>query len=306
MKIIDRLAKKVFETQNPTVMGLDPKFDYLPKKLQALSEVGDINKQGAKAIFEFNKGLIDGLCDIIPAVKIQVAYYEMYGLFGMETFLNTIDYAKKAGMVVMADVKRGDIGATAEAYSKAYLGSTDILGKAAQNFDCDMVTVNPYFGIDGINPFLDDCAAHDKGMFILVKTSNASGGEFQDLICEGKPLYEHVAAKVDEWGKNLIGDCGYSSVGAVVGATYKEQGIKLRQQFPNLYFLVPGYGAQGAKGEDLAGCFDKKGGGAIVNASRSIMCAYKKRAGMHYVDAARKEALAMKADILNAIGGIHE
>jgi orotidine-5'-phosphate decarboxylase len=300
MHMMDQLQEQVIRLQNPTVVGLDTRYEYLPEDFADRFE--KTPRGAAQAIFEYNKVLIDTLADIIPAAKVQAAFYEMYGLPGMECFKKTLDYAKKAGMIVMADAKRGDIGSTAEAYSKTFLGQAKINDMDAENFACDILTVNPYFGIDGIKPFAEDCARHEKGIFVLVKTSNPSGGEFQDLLVDGKPLYERVAEKVEQWGSELIGRNGYSSVGAVVGATYPEQGSKLRKQLQHTYFLVPGYGAQGAKGADLAGCFDEKGGGAIVNASRSIICAHKKQPGVYFADASRKEALRMKEDLLSALG----
>ena len=297
MKIVDALIHAAYEKQNPTIMGLDTRAEYLP----AGFDMSD-PQECAHSIFEFNKQLIDGLADIVPAVKVQVAFYEMYGLHGMETLYKTLCYAKEAGLIVVADAKRGDIGSTAEAYSRAFLGQAAEDG-LRDGFPADMLTVNPYLGADGIAPFLKDCARFDKGIFVLVKTSNPSSGEFQDLVCQGKPLYEHIAESVSRWGESLIGDCGYSDVGAVVGATYPEQGKYLREKFTHLYFLVPGYGAQGATGKDLRGCFDENGWGAIVNASRSILCAHK-QSRLHFVDAARQEALRMRADLLGTIGEI--
>jgi len=301
MNQMDRLTEAVIRLQNPTVMGLDTRFEYLPEGFGSLGE--SWLEDGAEAIFQYNKALIDGLSDIVPAVKVQVAFYEMYGLAGMACFKRTIDYASEKGMVVIADVKRGDIGSTAEAYAAAYISSAAIGAHETQGFPTDIITVNPYLGTDGIKPFADACEKNGKGIFVLVKTSNPSSGEFQDLIYEGAPLYEHVGRKVAQWGESTIGIHGYSAVGAVVGATYPEQGKRLRELLPHTYFLVPGYGAQGAGGKQLAGCFDQKGGGAIVNASRSIICAHKKQPGTHFVDAARNEALRMKEDLLDAVGG---
>ena len=301
---VDLLTEAVVRTQNPTCMGLDTRVEYFPEGFFA-SEKEDAAwlEEASETIFQYNKALIDGLCDILPAVKVQVAFYEMYGLPGMRAFLRTMQYAKRCGLMVIADVKRGDIGSTAEAYANAFLAGAPAGKGRVSAFETDFVTVNPYLGTDGIKPFTDACREHGKGIFVLVKTSNPSGGELQDLVCGGKPLYEHVAALVDGWGAGQVGESGYSAVGAVVGATYPEQGAALRKLLPHTYFLVPGYGSQGGSGASLAGTFGKKGGGAIVNASRSLLCAHKKQPGTHFVDAARSEALRMKADLLSAVGG---
>lgn len=299
--IMDRLLDSVERLQNPTVLGLDTRFDYLPEGFASLRD--NVLADAAEAVWSYNRALIDGLKDIIPAVKVQAAYYEMYGVEGMKTFEKTLRYAADAGMIVMADVKRGDIGATAEAYADAYLSGAELGGRRVDAFPADIVTVNPYLGTDSIAPFAKACAKTGKGMFVLVKTSNPSGGELQDLACGGCTLYERVADLVAQWAAPFMGKTGYSSIGAVVGATYPSQGTALRKRLPGIYFLVPGYGAQGAKGADLAGCFDTKGHGAIVNASRSILCAHKQQLGVGFVEAARSEALRMKADILGAIGG---
>lgn len=300
--MIDILIDKIKEMNNPTVAGLDPKLDYVPEdiKAAAFKEYGETFKGAAEAIWEFNKILIDSLCDIVPAVKPQCAYYEMYGLEGLNCLKKTIDYAKEKGMYVILDAKRGDIGATSEAYAKAYLGKTQLGSNIEPAFDADCLTVNPYLGTDGVKPFADQCAENGKGIFVLVKTSNKSSGELQDLKADGKFIYEHMADLVNSWGENLIGKHGYSSVGAVVGATYPEQAEALRKRMPNTYFLVPGYGAQGGKASDVAKSFNKDGLGAIVNASRSIMCAYQKNGGT-LGDAARAEAIRMRDDILSAL-----
>ena len=300
--MIDILIDKIKEMNNPTVAGLDPKLDYVPEdiKAAAFKEYGETFKGAAEAIWEFNKILIDSLCDIVPAVKPQCAYYEMYGLEGLNCLKKTIDYAKEKGMYVILDAKRGDIGATSEAYAKAYLGKTQLGSNIEPAFDADCLTVNPYLGTDGVKPFADQCVENNKGIFVLVKTSNKSSGELQDLKADGKFIYEHMADLVNSWGENLIGKHGYSSVGAVVGATYPEQAEALRKRMPNTYFLVPGYGAQGGKASDVAKSFNKDGLGAIVNASRSIMCAYQKNGGT-LGDAARAEAIRMRDDILSAL-----
>lgn len=302
--MIDTLINKIIEKKNPTVAGLDPKLDYVPEDMKqaAFSEYGENFTGAAQAILQFNKTLIDALCDIVPAVKPQCAYYEMYGIEGMRCLYETIRYAQKNGMYVILDAKRGDIGATSEAYARAYLGETKIGGSSAAAFDADCLTVNPYLGTDGIAPFVRQCSEHEKGIFVLVKTSNQSSGELQDLKSGGRYIYEHMADLVKQWGADLIGTHGYSSVGAVVGATYPEQAEVLRKIMPHTYFLVPGYAAQGGKAEDVAKSFNRDGLGAIVNASRSIMCAYQKQGGT-LGDAARREAIRMRDDIMSAVGG---
>lgn len=300
--MIDTLIEKIIEKGNPTVAGLDPKLDYVPEDMKAAAfrEYGETFTGAAQAILQFNKVLIDALCDVVPAVKPQSAYYEMYGVEGIRCLSETIAYAQKNGMYVILDGKRGDIGATSEAYAKAYLGKTVIGGTEQPAFGADCLTVNPYLGTDGIKPFADQCAANRKGIFVLVKTSNQSSGELQDLKSGDKYIYEHMAERVKEWGADLIGIHGYSSVGAVVGATYPEQAEVLRRLMPHTYFLVPGYGAQGGKAKDVAKSFNRDGLGAIVNASRSIMCAYQKQGGT-LGDAARKEAIRMRDDIVSVL-----
>ncbi len=257
MNGMDRLIEKIKQTNNPTVIGLDPRYEMLPKCVtnkysQDLAGV-------AKAIIEFNKQLIDATYDIIPAVKVQIAFYEMYGIPGMEAFKETCEYAKEKGMIVMADSKRGDIGSTAQGYSNAFLGKTTIGEKQEAIFDVDFVTVNPYMGTDCIKPFVEDCKKYNKGIFVLVKTSNPSSGELQDLKLEnGKEVYNQVARLVEKWGEELRGENGYSSVAAVVGATYREQLEQIRKVAPHTYFLIPGYGAQGGKASDIALGFDRK------------------------------------------------
>ncbi len=306
MNAIDRLIDKIKQTNNPTVMGLDPRFDMLPK---CVTDKYDKTLEGvSKAILEYNKALIDETCDIIPAVKPQIAFYEMFGIPGLEAFKETCKYAKEKGMIVIADIKRGDIGSTAQGYSNAFLGKTKIGDHEESIFDVDFVTVNPYMGTDCVKPFVEDCKKYDKGIFILVKTSNPSSGELQDLKLEnGKEVYMQVADLVEKWGEDLVGKYGYSSVSAVVGATYPEQLEQIRSKAPHTYFLIPGYGAQGGKAEDIALGFDKNGLGGIVNASRSLMCAYKSEIWKNqfteeeYAKATRAEAIRMKEELQTAI-----
>ena len=306
MNAIDRLIKKIKETNNPTVMGLDPRYEMIPK---CVTDKYPKDLEGAaKAIIEYNKALIDAIYDIIPAIKLQIAFYEMFGIPGMKAFFDTCKYAREKGMIVIADVKRGDIGSTAQGYSNAFLGKTPIGEKEESIYDVDFVTVNPYMGTDCVKPFIEDCKKYNKGIFILVKTSNPSSGELQDLKLEnGKEVYMQVAELVEKWGEDLIGECGYSSIAAVVGATYPEQLEKIRKVAPHTYFLIPGYGAQGGKAGDIALGFDSNGLGGIVNASRSLMCAYKSDRWKdiyreeEYAKATRVEALRMKDELNKAM-----
>ncbi|MDR1019405.1 MAG: orotidine-5'-phosphate decarboxylase [Synergistaceae bacterium] len=291
----DRLAREIRRYGNPTALGLDTRLEYVPEGFaRPLFNAG---AQPADVVFAFNAALLEGLRDVVPCVKIQAAYYELLGPDGMLCLKKTLDEARRLGYVTITDAKRGDIGATASAYASAYVG------RSAQ-FPSDFVTVNPYLGTDGVAPFIEECGDTGRGIFVLVKTSNPSSGEFQDLpTADGRVLYEHVADKVSLWGEGLIGEEGYSSVGAVVGATYPVQGAALRRRMPRTFFLLPGYGAQGASAPDLAGCFDGSGGGAVVNASRSLICAYRKSApGRDFVEAAREEALRMRDDLRKALG----
>ena len=294
----DILLDKMKALGNPSVAGLDTSFDYLPDAVKAkCSTLADV---GA-AITDFNLELIERLYTIVPAGKVQVADYEMYGVEGMAAFRETVAAAKRKGLIVIADVKRNDIGSTAACYAKAYLTGAQINGKIVTPFDSDYVTVNGYLGMDGIKPFTDNGG---KGIFVLVKTSNPSSGQLQDRIFDdGRTLYETMGALVEEWGAPTRGKYGYSDVGAVVGATHPVQAEKLRAQMPHTLFLVPGYGAQGGTAEDLTVCFDDKGLGAIVNSSRGIICAYKseKYKGMHFAAAAAAAATDMQADIMGAL-----
>jgi len=300
--MFDRLIDKIIELQNPACIGLDTDFNYLPEEMKkGVTSFEEV----AEKILEFNKNIIDKVCDIVPAVKVQVAYYEAYGAAGLKAFEQTLSYARKKGMFTIADCKRNDIGSTASCYSKAYLGETEINGKKLCAFPADMLTVNGYLGFDGIKPFVDDIKAHDKAVFVLVKTSNPSSGEFQNLKLEnGKFIYEQMGELVEEWGKDTIGRYGYSEVGAVVGATHPGEAENLRKKFPHTFFLIPGYGAQGGSAQMLKVCFDKRGLGGIVNSSRGLICAYKnaKYAGMNYAEAARAACVDMQKDLSEAIG----
>ncbi len=302
--MVDQLIDKIIEMQNPTCVGLDTDFSYLPDEMRD----GMATFEGVvEQLIEFNMNIIDKVCDVVPAVKVQVAYYEQYGYNGLRAFDYTVNYAKGRGLYVIADCKRNDIGSTAKCYSTAYLGKTDINGKKLNAFPADMLTVNGYLGTDGIAPFVEDVKNNNKGIFVLVKTSNPSSGELQNLKLEsGETLYERMGALVDSWGKDCIGKYGYSDVGAVVGATHPEEAARLRKQLKNTFFLIPGYGAQGANAEMLKCCFDDRGLGGIVNNSRGIICAYKKPAyaGMSYAEAARAACIDMQRDLVNTIGKI--
>ena len=290
---IDRLIRRIRETGNPSALGLDTKIEYVPEAM--IIDYVDEDARTIGAVCTFNFALLEALSDIIPCVKVQAAYYEALGTAGTECFISTVERAKALGYVVIADAKRGDIGSTAEAYSAAYL-------RDDSPFPADFLTVNPYFGTDGMSPFIADCAASGKGIFALAKTSNPSGKEFQDVILrDGRPMYELVAEKLVEWGEGLIGEEGFSSVGAVVGAPYPEQGAALRRKMPRTFFLLPGYGAQGASAEHLAQCFDERGEGAVIAASRSIICAHKKLGTDDFVGAAREEAIRMREEIANVL-----
>ena len=303
--IIDILIEKIKETKNPTVMGLDPRYEMLPK---CVTDKYPKTLEGVtQAIVEYNKALIDATYDIIPAVKPQIAFYEMFGIPGMQAFEETCKYAKQKGMIVIADIKRGDIGSTAQGYSNAYLGKTQIGDIEQSIFDVDFVTINPYMGTDCVKPFIEDCKKYNKGLFILVKTSNPSSGELQDLKLENEEeVYTRVAKLVENWGEELRGENNYSSIAAVVGATYPEQLKQIREIAPHTYFLIPGYGAQGGTASDIAYGFDQNGLGGIVNASRSLMCAYKsdkwkdKFEEKDYAQATRAEAIRMR-DELNSV-----
>lgn len=300
--MIDKLIEKIIAMQNPTCVGLDTDFGYLPEEM--CEGVSDFSVAAAR-ITEFNKNIIDSVCDVVPSVKVQIAYYEMYGFEGVKAFYDTVGYAKSKGLIVIADCKRNDIGSTASCYAKAYLGETPLGGKAMRAFPADMLTVNGYLGTDGIKPFVEQILAHDKSIFALVKTSNPSSGEFQNLKLEnGEYVYERMGALVEEWGKDTVGKYGFSEVGAVVGATHPEEAENLRGKLKNTFFLIPGYGAQGGNAQMLKVCFDKRGLGGVVNNSRGIICAYKKPeyAGKKYYEAARAACIAMQNDLVSTIG----
>ena len=307
--MIDRLVENIKKTNAPIVVGLDPMLAYVPEhiKTEAYREYGETLEGAADAIWQFNKGIVDATYDIIPAVKPQIAMYEQFGIPGLIAFKKTVDYCKEKGLVVIGDIKRGDIGSTSTAYAVGHLGTVQVGYNTYAGFDEDFVTVNPYLGTDGVKPFVDVCKEENKGIFVLVKTSNPSSGEFQDKIVDGKPLYELVGRMVDTWGSEVIGKSGYSAVGAVVGATYPEMGRVLRDIMPKSYILVPGYGAQGGKAKDLVHYFNEDGLGAIVNSSRGIIAAYKqdKYASFGpeaYADASRQAVVDMIEDINGALG----
>lgn len=307
--MINQLVNQIKKKDAPVVVGLDPMLDYVPEHLlrAAFEQYGETLEGAAEAIWQFNKGIVDAAYELIPAVKPQVAMYEQFGVPGIAAFKKTVDYCKEKGLVVIGDVKRGDIGSTSTAYAVGHLGKVTVGSKQYYGFDEDFVTVNPYLGSDGVNPFVEVCREEKKGIFVLVKTSNPSSGEFQDRLLDGKPLYELVAEKVNEWGSQCMGE-EYSYVGCVVGATYPEMGKVLRKIMPKTYILVPGYGAQGGKASDLAPYFNEDGLGAIVNSSRGIICAYKqeKYAGFgaeNYADASRQAVLDMIEEINAAKAG---
>lgn len=305
--MINKLIEKIKKTKAPIVVGLDPMLAYVPEHIQkaAFEEYGETLRGAAEAIWQFNKEIVDQTFDLIPAVKPQIAMYEQFGVEGLEAYKKTVDYCKSKGLIVIGDVKRGDIGSTSAAYAVGHLGKVQVGSRTYAGFDEDFATVNPYLGSDGVKPFIEVCKEEKKGLFILVKTSNPSSGEFQDRLVDGKPLYELVGEKVAEWGADHCGDT-YSYIGAVVGATYPEQGKALRKVMPKSFILVPGYGAQGGKGKDLAYFFNEDGLGAIVNSSRGIIAAYKQEAyakygAEHFGEASRAAVKDMIADIQGAL-----
>ena len=298
----DKLQEAIIAKKNPTVAGLDPKPEYVPAHIlkACYAQYGETLQGAAEAIYQFNCGLMDALCDIVPAVKPQSAYYERLGWRGMEVMERTIRYAHEKGLYVIADIKRGDIGSTAEAYSDGWLGTTKVGEQECPVFEADCVTLNGYMGADSVNPFLNTCKAKDKSVFILVKTSNPGSGELQNVSAgEGDTVYGLMADLIEKWGAGTEGKYGYTMAGAVAGATHPEELQKIRARMPHTFLLVPGYGAQGGTAEDVQYAFQKDGHGAIVNASRSIMCAWKKtgKDGADYQEAARNAAIAMRDDI---------
>ena len=303
-----RLIERIAQLQNPSVVGLDSLLDYIPQhiKEEKFAQYGDTFDAAAQAILAYNKEIIDAICDIVPADKPQAAYYEMYSWQGMWALCETIKYAQEKGMIVIMDGKRNDIGSTMQAYAKAHLGVSEVNGKELSAFGSDMLTVNGYLGSDGIEPLLPICDEKDKGIFVLVKTSNPSSGELQDQKIGDKSIYETMGAMCEQWGEKTQNSYGYSRVGAVVGATYPQQLSEMRQKMPHTFFLVPGYGAQGGGANDVAGAFDKNGLGAIVNSSRAILTAWKKAGtdGKDFAQQARKAALTMKEDIMGVVGKI--
>lgn len=305
--MINKLVEKIKKTEAPIVVGLDPMLAYVPEHVQqkAYAQYGETLEGAAEAVWQFNKEIVDHVYDLIPAVKPQIAMYEQFGVPGLAAYKRTVEYCKSKGLVVIGDIKRGDIGSTSAAYAIGHLGKIRIGSKEYAPFDEDFATVNPYLGSDGVNPFIKVCQEEKKGIFVLVKTSNPSSGEFQDRRIENRPLYEHVGEMVAEWGAKCMGD-SYSYVGAVVGATYPEIGKVMRRVMPKTYILVPGYGAQGGQGKDLANFFNEDGLGAIVNSSRGIIAAYKQEAyarfgAEHFGEASRAAVEAMKADIQSAL-----
>ena len=305
--MVSRLVDKIVDTGAPIVVGLDPKLDFIPDsiKKRCFEEKGENLEGAAEAFWQYNKEIIDNIYDIVPAVKPQIAMYEELGIPGLITFKKTVDYCKEKGLIVIGDIKRGDIGSTSESYAVGHLGSTKIGDNIFKGFDEDFATVNPYLGSDGVKPFINVCNRENKGIFVLVKTSNPSSGEFQDRLVDGRPLYELVGEQVEKWGLDSM-DGAYSNVGAVVGATYPEMGKILRDIMPHAYILVPGYGAQGGKGKDLVHFFNKDGLGAIVNSSRGIIAAWKSENYKEFNDgrvgeAARAAVFDMKKDISDAL-----
>ena len=301
--MVSKLIEKIQKTKAPICVGLDPMLSYIPEHVtkKAFAEFGETLEGAAEAIWQFNKEIVDATCDLIPSVKPQIAMYEQFGLPGLAAYDKTVKYCQEKGLIVIGDVKRGDIGSTSAAYATGHLGTVQVGSQTLSGFNTEYITVNPYLGTDGVKPFVDVCNQCDRGIFVLVKTSNPSSGEFQDRLIDGRPLYELVAEKVVEWGDASM-DGAYSNVGAVVGATYPEMSKVLRKLMPRTYFLVPGYGAQGGTAKDLKYCFNEDGLGAIVNSSRGIIAAYKsasyeKFGPTHFADASRQAVIDMVADI---------
>ncbi len=302
--MIDQLILKIRETNNPTVVGLDPRFAFIPSRIkeEMLDIYGKTPKAIAKSYLAFNKTIIDEVYDLIPAVKPQIAMYEQLGAVGIQAYIDTITYAKSKGLVIIGDIKRSDIASTAQSYADGHIGLIDIEGEKFEIYKEDFITLNPFLGIDSVKPYFEACKTRNKGLFLLVKTSNPNSGQLQDLKIKNQYLYEYVGGLVSKWGEDMIGKSGFSKIGAVVGATYKEQGIRLRKQMPHTFFLVPGYGAQGATAQDLAGTFNKDGVGSIVNSSRGIIAAYKKDiyaefGELNFAKASRQAVIDMRDDL---------
>ncbi|MBQ1189879.1 MAG: orotidine-5'-phosphate decarboxylase [Lachnospiraceae bacterium] len=301
--MINQLVQKIQKTKAPICVGLDPMLNYIPSHIiqKAFAEYGETLEGAAEAVWQYNKEIVDHTYDLIPSVKPQIAMYEQFGIEGLKAYAKTVEYCQQKGLIVIGDVKRGDIGSTSSAYAVGHLGNVKVGSNICTGFNTEFITVNPYLGTDGVKPFVDVCNEQDKGIFVLVKTSNPSSGEFQDKLIDGRPLYELVAEKVVEWGDASM-DGAYSNVGAVVGATYPEMSKILRKLMPRTYFLVPGYGAQGGTAQDLKHCFNEDGLGAIVNSSRGIIAAYKqekysKFGPEHFAEASRQAVIDMIADI---------
>lgn len=301
--MVSKLIEKIQKTKAPICVGLDPMLSYIPEHVtkKAYEQYGETLEGAAEAIWQFNKEIVDATADLIPSVKPQIAMYEQFGIEGLKAYDKTVKYCQQKGLVVIGDVKRGDIGSTSTAYATGHIGKVKVGNTVCTGFDTEYITVNPYLGTDGVKPFVDVCNEYDRGIFVLVKTSNPSSGEFQDRLIDGRPLYELVAEKVVEWGESSM-DGTYSNVGAVVGATYPEMSRVLRKLMPKTYFLVPGYGAQGGTAEDLKYCFNEDGLGAVVNSSRGIIAAYKKEpyvkfGAAHFAEASRQAVIDMIADI---------
>lgn len=308
--MIQKLIEGIKRTKAPIVVGLDPMMNYIPEYIQkkAFAEFGETLEGAAEAVWQYNKGIVDAVYELVPAVKPQIAMYEQFGIEGLKAFEKTVSYCQEKGLVVIGDIKRGDIGSTSEAYAVGHLGKVQVGSHSFSGFHEDFVTVNPYLGSDGVKPFMKICKEEKKGLFILVKTSNPSSGEFQDRLVDGRPLYELVGEQVAAWGEELMGDT-YSYVGAVVGATYPEMGKTLRKIMPKSFILVPGYGAQGASGKDLIHFFDDNRLGAIVNSSRGIIAAYQnekysKFGALNFADASRQAVIDMITDIDQAFASV--
>ena len=303
--LMERLIEKIIEKKSPIVVGLDPRLENLPQELvlSSFEKHGESLKAVSEAIVAFNKTIIDAVHDLVPAVKPQIAFYEQYGLEGMRAYLESCEYAKAKGLIVIGDIKRGDIGTTSKAYSIAHLGTVHVGAHTFKAFDTDIITVNPYLGDDCLKEFMDEVKVEDKGLFVLVKTSNKSSGQIQDLAVDGEKVYEKVANMVANWNEKTLGPSGYSPIGAVVGATYPAEMDLLRLKMPHAFFLVPGYGAQGGTAKDIVGAFNQDGLGAVINSSRGIIYAFE-NSNLSYAEAARNATLTMRDDINEALENV--